>query len=179
MRVMWLAAVLVLVDVVADLLAGRLHIGGTWLFAVSVVALVPLAFVIGEATEQVGEHTGPGIAGLLNATFGNAPELIIALFAVDRGLFEFVRGSLTGSVVSNLLLVLGASIAAGRVGSLDRRRGAGWLVQTAVASCLFVIPAVAHGWDGGDRRFLAGPTVPVVVVLLVAYVVMTTRHVRR
>ena len=57
-----------------------------------------------------GHHTGPGIGGLLNATFGNAPELIISLFAINKGLFEVVRGSLTGSVVGNLLLVLGFSL---------------------------------------------------------------------
>ncbi len=77
------------------------------------LSLIPLAWLIGEATEHAAEHTGPGIGGFLNATFGNAPELIIALIAVNEGLTEVVRGSLTGSVVSNLLLVLGASLVAG------------------------------------------------------------------
>jgi hypothetical protein len=77
-------------------------------FVLSALALIPLAWLIGEATEHAAEHTGPGIGGFLNATFGNAPELIIALIAVNDGLTEVVRGSLIGSVVSNLLLVLGA-----------------------------------------------------------------------
>ena len=78
------------------------------------VSLVPLAWLIGEATEHAAEHTGPGVGGFLNATFGNAPELIISLFAVNDGLYEVVRGSLTGSVVGNLLLVLGFSLWSGR-----------------------------------------------------------------
>src|SRR5438874_12115251 len=90
----------------------------TVLFPLAAAALIPLAWLIGEATEQAARHTGPGIGGFLNATFGNAPELIIALFAVNDGLFEVVRGSLTGSVVGNLLLVLGFSLYA---------VGRGWL----------------------------------------------------
>ena len=90
------------------------HLGDTALFILSAAALIPLAWLIGEATEHAAEHTGPGIGGFLNATFGNAPELIIALIAVHEGLTEVVRGSLTGSVVGNLLLVLGFSLVAGR-----------------------------------------------------------------
>ena len=89
-------------------------------FVLAALSLVPLAWLIGEATEHAAEHTGPGIGGFLNATFGNAPELIIALIAVNDGLTEVVRGSLTGSVVGNLLLVLGASLVAGGRGRLDR-----------------------------------------------------------
>src|SRR5215471_18665076 len=81
-------------------------------FCVSALALVPLAWLIGEATEQAAEHTGPALGGLLNASFGNAPELIIALFAIGDGLPDVVRGSITGSVVSNLLLVLGLALVA-------------------------------------------------------------------
>ena len=65
-------------------------------FVLAAAALIPLAWLIGEATEHAAEHTGPGIGGFLNATFGNAPELIIALFAVNAMEFEVVRGSLTG-----------------------------------------------------------------------------------
>ena len=81
------------------------------------ISLIPLAWLIGEATEHAAHHTGPGVGGFLNATFGNAPELIIALFAVSDGLFEVVRGSLTGSVVGNLLLVLGFSLLFGGRGA--------------------------------------------------------------
>jgi len=89
-------------------------------FVLAAAALIPLAWLIGEATEHAAEHTGPGIGGFLNATFGNAPELIIALFAVNAMEFEVVRGSLTGSVVGNLLLVLGFSLLFGGRGEIDR-----------------------------------------------------------
>src|SRR3954464_8668813 len=91
------------------------------LFVLAAAALVPLAWLIGEATEQAAHHTGPGIGGFVNAPFGKAPELIIALFAIRDGLTEVVRGSLTGSVVGNLLLVLGFSLFFGGDGRVDRR----------------------------------------------------------
>ena len=92
-------------------------LGETAEFVLAAASLIPLAWLIGEATEHAAEHTGPGIGGFLNATFGNAPELIIALLAVNQGLTEVVRGSLTGSVVGNLLLVLGFSLVAGPRGA--------------------------------------------------------------
>src|SRR5712691_7459313 len=98
-----------------------LHAGDVPLFVLAAAALVPLAWLIGEATEHAGEHTGPGIGGFLNASFGNAPELIIALFAVADGLPNVVRGSITGSVVSNLLIVLGLAMLFGGEGELDHR----------------------------------------------------------
>src|SRR5829696_6406235 len=92
----------------------RAGLGDIELFVLASAALVPLAWLIGEATEHAAHHTGPGIGGFLNATFGNAPELIISLLAIDAGLTEVVRGSLTGSVVGNILLVLGFSLLLGR-----------------------------------------------------------------
>src|SRR5438270_3529208 len=98
------------------------HPGKVALFVLAAASLVPLAWLIGEATEHAGEHTGPGIGGFLNASFGNAPELIIALFAVADALPDVVRGSLTGSVASNILLVLGIAMILGPDGArLDRR----------------------------------------------------------
>jgi Ca2+:H+ antiporter len=116
-------------------------------FTLAALSLVPLAWIIGEATEHAAEHTGPGIGGFLNATFGNAPELIIALIAVNEGLTEVVRGSLTGSVVSNLLLVLGASLVAGGRGTLDRHSSFLSLGLIGIATLVFLIPSVP-GWDG-------------------------------
>ena len=84
-------------------------------FLTACLAIVPLAGLMGEATERLAERLGPGVGGLLNATFGNAAELIIALFALFRGLDEVVKASLTGSIIGNLLLVLGASIVAGGI----------------------------------------------------------------
>jgi Ca2+:H+ antiporter len=148
-------------------------------FVLSATALIPLAWLIGEATEHAAEHTGPGIGGFLNATFGNAPELIIALIAVHEGLTEVVRGSLTGSVVSNLLLVLGASLVAGGRGTLDRYSSFLAFGLLAFATAMFLIPAVPS-WEGDpDRDSLAALSVPVSIVLLVVYAAVTWYSLRR
>jgi Ca2+:H+ antiporter len=160
-----------------------LHLAGalddTAEFVLSALALIPLAWLIGEATEHAARHTGPGIGGFLNATFGNAPELIIALFAVNDGLNNVVRGSLIGSVVSNLLLVLGLSLVAGGRGVLDRLSSFVSLALVGLATVLFLIPSIP-GWHGDpDRHDLALLSVPVSLVLLVVYVVVTWRSLRR
>src|SRR5919201_7110704 len=138
-----------------------LHFGETALFVLSALALIPLAWLIGEATEHAAEHTGPGIGGFLNASFGNAPELIIALFAGGDDLPNVVRGSLAGSVVSNILLVLGiAVIAAGR-GEIDRRSLLTQLGIVLAAVLLVLVPSIP-GWHGNpDRHSLAVATLPV------------------
>jgi Ca2+:H+ antiporter len=148
-------------------------------FVLSALALIPLAWLIGEATEHAAEHTGPGIGGFLNATFGNAPELIIALLAVNDGLTEVVRGSLTGSVVSNLLLVLGLALVAGDRGKVDRRSTFLSLGLLGFATLLFLVPAIP-GWHGDPNRdSLNGPSVPIAVVLLAVYVGVTWHSLRR
>ena len=148
-------------------------------FLLAAAALVPLAWLIGEATEHAAHHTGPGIGGLLNATFGNAPELIIALLAINDGLFEVVRGSLAGSVVGNLLLVLGFSLLVGGRGAVDRASSLVSLALVAFAVALFLIPSIP-GWSGDpERRGLARLAIPVAVVLLVVYVVITVLAIRR
>ena len=154
-------------------------LSGTAEFVLAAIALIPLAWIIGEATEHAAEHTGPGIGGFLNATFGNAPELIIALLAVNDGLTEVVRGSLTGSVVSNLLLVLGAALIAGGRGTLDRLSSFLSFGLLAVATILFLIPAIP-GWTGDpDRDSLAALSVPVSIALLLIYVGVTWYSLRR
>jgi Ca2+:H+ antiporter len=148
-------------------------------FVLAALALIPLAWLIGEATEHAAEHTGPGIGGFLNATFGNAPELIIALIAVNEGLTEVVRGSLSGSVVSNLLLVLGAALVAGGLGELDRHSSFVSFGLLALATVLFLVPSIP-GWDGDpDRHALEVVTVPVSIVLLVVYLGVTWYSLRR
>ena len=158
-----------------------LDVGEVPMFILSAAALVPLAWLIGEATEHAGEHTGAGVAGFLNASFGNAPELIIATFAVADGLPDVVRGSLTGSVVGNILLVLGAALAVqGRTEErLDRRSLWMQLGLVFVAVCLLLIPSVP-GWDGDpERRSLELLTLPVAAALLLLYVVVTVQGLRR
>src|SRR5438128_2688915 len=118
-------------------------VGDVALFAVAAIALIPLAWLIGEATEHAAEHTGPGVGGFLNASFGNAPELIIAVFAIADGLPDVVRGSITGSVVSNILLVLGLAMLLGKDDSpLDRRSLLLQLLLVVVAVLAFLVPAV-------------------------------------
>lgn len=89
------------------------HASAVLVFGAAALAVIPTAAVMGEATEQIAARTGPGIGGLLNVTFGNAPELIIALFALKEGLQEVVKASVVGSIVGNVLLVLGAAMLAG------------------------------------------------------------------
>src|SRR4249919_2820873 len=87
----------------------------TLLFVVAAIAIVPLAGWMGRATEQLAARSGSGIGGFLNATFGNAAELIISLVALSKGLTGVVKASLTGSIIGNLLLVLGAAILVGGI----------------------------------------------------------------
>jgi Ca2+:H+ antiporter len=149
-------------------------------FVLAALSLIPLAWLIGEATEHAAEHTGPGIGGFLNATFGNAPELIIALLAVNDGLTDVVRGSLTGSVIGNLLLVLGASLVAGGRGRLDRYSSFLSFALIGFATVLFLVPSVPS-WDGSnpDTDALAQVSAAISVVLLVVYVVVTWYSLRR
>ena len=173
-----LFALLALGPVVAALSAFT-DVGEMTLFVLAALALIPLAWLIGEATEHAAHHTGPGIGGFLNATFGNAPELIIALIAVNSGLTEVVRGSLTGSVIGNLLLVLGFSLVFGGSGRLDRESSLTSFALVALAVLLFLIPSVP-GWDGDpDRHSLAVVSVPVSIVLLLVYVGVTWYALRR
>ena len=149
-------------------------------FILAALSLIPLAWLIGEATEHAAEHTGPGIGGFLNATFGNAPELIIALIAVNDGLTDVVRGSLTGSVIGNLLLVLGASLVAGGRGRLDRYSSFLSFALIGFATVLFLVPSVPS-WDGSnpDTDELAQVSAAISVVLLVVYVAVTWYSLRR
>ena len=148
-------------------------------FVVSAAALIPLAWLIGEATEHAAEHTGPGVGGFLNATFGNAPELIIALFAVADGLPEVVRGSITGSIVSNLLLVLGFAVILGGEQPLDRRSLLVQLSMVLVGIAFFLVPSIP-GWEGNpERHSLAVATIPIAALLLALYLAATATNLRR
>jgi Ca2+:H+ antiporter len=153
--------------------------GSSVMFVLAATSLIPLAWLIGEATEHASHHTGPGIGGFLNASFGNAPELIIALLAVNSGLTEVVRGSLTGSVIGNLLLVLGASLAFGGKGQLDRYSSLVSLGLVAVATVVLLIPAVPGFSGDPDRYSLAILSLPIAIVLLVGYLVVTWFSLRR
>src|SRR3954467_2578426 len=95
------------------------HAGPVVIFGAAALAVIPCAAVMGEATEAIAARTGPGIGGLLNVTFGNAPELIIAFFALIEGLQEVVKASIVGSIIGKILLVLGGAML---VGGLPREK---------------------------------------------------------
>jgi Ca2+:H+ antiporter len=103
----------IVASIVAVILDFGLHADATLIFVVAAGAILGLAWVVGLSTERLGSLTGPQVGGILNATFGNIAELIIAFFALQAGLIEVVKASLTGSIIGNLLLVLGASILVG------------------------------------------------------------------
>jgi Ca2+:H+ antiporter len=153
--------------------------GDLTLFPLAAIALVPLAWLIGEATEQAARFTGAGVGGFLNASFGNAPELIIALVAVSDGLAEVVRASLTGSVVGNLLLVLGFVLLVARPGPIDRT-SAFVSLATVLFAVLLLLAASVPGFHGDpDRESLAVWSLPIAIVLLTVRILVNRRSLRR
>jgi Ca2+:H+ antiporter len=121
-------------------------------FGAAALGIIPTAALMGRATEELAARSGPGIGGLLNVTFGNAPELIIALFALGQGLHEVVKASIVGSILGNILLVLGAAMLAGglrREKQTFSRTGVG--VQTTMlllAAAALLMPAIFELVEG-------------------------------
>jgi len=153
-------------------------------FFSAALGVVPTAALMGEATEQLALRAGPGIGGLLNVTFGNFPELIIAAFALNKGLHEVVKASIVGSVISNILLVLGFSMLVGGIKNGDQRFSEQAVHAQAamllLALAALVLPAVFQLASGGalphvgqDRvdfgSDLKHLTIGVSIVLLVSY----------
>ncbi|MDY6012652.1 calcium/proton exchanger [Clostridium sp.] len=104
-----------LIFIPISIIAEFMHLSPTIIFILSALAIIPLAGLMGEATEQISFYTGPSLGGFLNATFGNATELIISFFALKNGLFDVVKASIAGSIIGNTLLVLGASMLIGGI----------------------------------------------------------------
>src|SRR5437763_1843611 len=131
----------------------------TLIFFSSALGVVPTAALMGRATEELAARSGPGIGGFLNVTFGNAPELIIAIFALRAGLQEVVKASLIGSVLGNTLLVLGAAMLVGGlrhpVQRFDRTAAGVQASMLLLASIALIFPAIFQLVDGGG---LPGPT---------------------
>jgi Ca2+:H+ antiporter len=156
----------------------------TALFIVSCLAIIPLAGWMGRATEHLAEHLGQGVGGLLNATFGNAAELIIALFALSKGLTGVVKASITGSIIGNILLVLGLSFLGGgfKFRRQEFNRVAAGVTATALtlAAIALIIPTVFHqaaatvpvaagGWTPAKEQ---GLSLAIAIVLFVTYALM-------
>ena len=120
--------------------------GSAWTFVVGAIAVVPLAGLIGEATEELAKQTGPTLGGFLNATFGNAAELIIAFVALREGHIELVQATITGSIIGNLLLVYGLAEFVGGLGRVsqrfDRRAAGNATIMLFLAVVALVMPAV-------------------------------------
>lgn len=104
---------LLLIFIPISFIAKFIGASGTVMFLLSCAAIIPLAALMGEGTEEISFYSGPKIGGFLNGTFGNATELIISIFALKDGLFEVVKSSISGAVIGNILLVIGASMVAG------------------------------------------------------------------
>lgn len=130
------------------LICHGLHAPAPWVFATAAGGIVPLAVFMGRATEHLAGRMGSGIGGLLNATFGNAAELIIALMALRAGLYDVVKASITGSIIGNILLVLGLAVLAGGVKHKRQtfnRTSAGIGATLLVLSAIgLVVPAIFH-----------------------------------
>jgi Ca2+:H+ antiporter len=116
------------------------HAEPTLIFAAAALAVIPCAAVMGTATEELAARTGPGIGGLLNVTFGNAPELIIAFFALKEGLHEVVKASIAGSIIGNILLVLGAAML---VGGLKRDKQTFSATAATAQSAMLLLSVIA------------------------------------
>ena len=143
------------------------------IFICSCLAIIPLAGWLGKATEHLAEKTGEGIGGLLNATFGNAAELIIALVALRQGLYDIVKASLTGSILGNILLVLGASCLAGGLKHKDLRFNAGGArmmsTMLTLAAIALVLPASFHFLVHPIADVERNLSLEISVVLLICY----------
>lgn len=150
----------------------------TYLFLAACLAVVPLAGWMGRATEHLAEKTGEGIGGLLNATFGNAAELIIALMALQKGLFGVVKASLTGSIIGNMLLVMGLSFFAGGLKfpqqRFNRTAARSSVTTLLLAAVALVVPTVFHlvAQDSGrwTPRLEQNLSLGIAGVLLLTYV---------
>jgi Ca2+:H+ antiporter len=130
------------------------HASKVAIFVASALAVVPPAALMGRATEELAARSGPGIGGLLNVTFGNFPELIIAFFALLQGLQEVVKASIIGSIIGNILLVLGAAMLVGgwsrREQKFEQQAAGAQSAMLLLAVAALVMPAVFQLVDGGS-----------------------------
>lgn len=173
------------VSVLSVAMEWLLHVEGTPVFLVSALGILGLAYVVGAATERLGALAGPQVGGILNATFGNIAELIIAFFALAAGELQVVKASLTGSIVGNLLLVLGFSLLLGGLRNGQQRfspRVAGLDATLLVLAVIgLFVPAVfalsTGGSAGAEPRTLENVSVALVLLVLYALnLVYRLRH---
>ena len=167
-----LLLVFVPITVALEFLAPQQHV---WIFLSAAAAIIPLAGWLGHATEQIAAKTGEGVGGLLNATFGNAAEMIIAIVALQKGLYDVVKASLTGSIIGNILLVMGAAMLAGGWKYPDQRFNAtaarSQATMMTLAAISLILPAAFHYLGGAEAIKREGDlSLEIAVVLLITYV---------
>jgi len=157
--------------------AGILHYSGSdpvWIFFCSALAIIPLAGWMGKATESLAAHLGAGIGALLNATFGNAAEMIIAVQGIRAGLVDVVKASITGSILGNSLLVLGLSALVGGFKFKQQKfnRTAASMSSTlmVLSAVGLVVPAIFHSITAGRSKAEAGLSLEISIVLFITYV---------
>jgi Ca2+:H+ antiporter len=149
--------------------------GAGWIFSLSALGVIPLASYIGDATEELAAFTGPKIGGLINATLGNAAELIITLTAIRAGLLDLVKASITGSILGNLLLVLGFAMLAGGlkngIQTFNRRQSGNNAILLTLVVLALVIPSIFSQSIGpqSDIR-IEEMSLGVAVIMIVLYV---------
>ena len=149
--------------------------GDIWVFIFSALAMIPMAGFIGEATETLAAFTGPRIGGLLNATLGNAAELIITIVAIREGLLELVKASITGSILGNVLLVLGMSMLLGGfrngIQRFNRRQAGNNAILLVLAVVALIIPSVFSGSIGPAGSLeVEALSLGVATIMIIVYV---------
>ncbi len=173
---------LLLLFVPVSLALKLLHTSPVWIFVASALAIIPLAGLMGEATDQLADRLGAGLGGLLNASFGDAAELIITIMALRAGLYEVVKASITGSIISNALLVLGMSILVGGLKftrqTFNRIAAGLGTALLALSAIGLVVPAIFHFIIRSDPTVIVrsdpaaseqGLSLEIAIILFVTY----------
>ena len=161
------------------------HAEAELIFGAAALGVIPTAALMGRSTEELAARSGPGIGGFLNVTFGNFPELVIALFALNEGLQEVVKASLIGSILGNILLVMGAAMVVGGANRdrqfFDRTAANVQVLMLLLAAAALVLPAIFQLIDGGRlprvgeeevnfRNTIETMSFVVAIILLATYV---------
>ena len=166
--------VLLIIALPLAYIAELLHWGPLWVFALSALSVIPLAALIGEGTEALAAYTNPRIGGLLNATLGNAAELIITIVAIRAGLLELVKASITGSILGNLLFVMGLSMVVGGlrhgIQTFDRRQASRNAILLVLAVIALTIPSIFSSYiDNPQSTRVEALSVGTAIVMLILY----------
>ncbi len=171
----WLTLLLLLGLVPVAVLLWFLHAPLLVLFAATGLAILPLAYVMGISTEELGKHMGPGLGGLLNASFGNATEIIIAIAALRAGLIRLVQASITGSIIGNILLILGLSMLTGGLRhkrqSFERKAATTRSTLLVLATAGLVMPSLLLLSSGQNipSETITTMSLWIAVLLIIAY----------